>query len=53
MSKDIMETTKLKGTSTELHVKITTPELTEKDFRFTLPEGTILKESIFGEVLGQ
>jgi len=51
MSEDTMKATKLKGTSTELHVKISTPELSKKDFEFTVPKGTILKESLFEGIL--
>ena len=51
MSEDTMKLAKLKGTSTELHVKISTPELSKKDFEFTVPKGTILKESLFEGIL--
>ena len=42
----------MKGSSTELHTTVSSPELDEGDFRFALPEGTVLKDSLFGEVLG-
>lgn len=51
MSEDTMKAAKLKGTSTQLHVKISTPELKKKDFEFTVPKGTILKESLFEGIL--
>jgi hypothetical protein len=40
---------KIKGTSTELHTKIASPELAEKDFSFQVPAGTKLTKSIFGD----
>jgi hypothetical protein len=52
MMKQARESTKgfkLKGTSTELHTKIASPELAEKDFSFEVPAGTKLKKSIFGD----
>ena len=47
-SKDVLKTTKMKGSLTEAHVKISSPELNKNDFKFALPEGTVLKESLFG-----
>jgi hypothetical protein len=42
----------IKGSSTETHTDISFPELTKDDFQFAVPEGTELKESLFGGVLG-
>ncbi|MCX6339148.1 MAG: DUF2092 domain-containing protein [Candidatus Aureabacteria bacterium] len=51
-SRDVRKTTKMKGSSTEVHVDISSPDMSKKDFRFAVPEGTVLKESLFGGVLG-
>jgi hypothetical protein len=51
-SKEILGEAKMKGSSTELHTKVSSPELNKKDFKFAPPEGTVLKESLFGGVLG-
>jgi hypothetical protein len=39
---------KLKGTSTETHLKISSPEMSADDFVFKVPAGTLLKDSILG-----
>lgn len=52
-SQAMLKTTKLKGSSTELHVKISSPELKQSDFKFTLPEDTALKDSLLGEGVGE
>ena len=52
MAQDSMKTAELKGTSTELHLNITMPELGKEDFEFELPPETILKKSLLGELLG-
>ena len=51
-SSNILNTTKVKGSITELHVEISSPEMSKADFQFALPDGTVLKESLFGEMLG-
>ena len=51
-SKDALKTAHMKGSSTELHAEISSPKLNTKDFQFALPAGTVLKESLFGGVLG-
>jgi len=51
-SKNLLKTTKMKGAFTELHTHISSPELSEKDFQFTPPEGTTLKQSLFGGSFG-
>ena len=51
-SKDVMKATDIKGSSTELHAEISSPKMNTKDFQFALPAGTVLKESLFGGVLG-
>ena len=38
----------LKGSSTELHASVSSPELNTNDFNFSPPEGAVLKESLFG-----
>lgn len=40
-----------KGSYTELYATISSPELNESDFKYSLPEGTVLKDSLFGELL--
>jgi len=51
-SQSMLKTMEMKGSSTELHANISSPELNKSDFQFALPEGTVLKESLFGGVLG-
>jgi hypothetical protein len=51
-SKDVLKTTHMKGSSTELHADISSPKMNTKDFQFALPAGTVLKESLPGGVLG-
>jgi outer membrane lipoprotein-sorting protein len=50
-SKTMLKTAKLNGSSTELHTNVSSPELDKNDFKFALPEGTVLKDSLFGGVL--
>lgn len=52
-SRTMFKTMKMKGSSTELHTNVSSPELSKNDFKFALPEGTVLKESLFGGVLDQ
>ncbi|MCF7973183.1 MAG: hypothetical protein K9N55_05180 [Phycisphaerae bacterium] len=49
--KTTLKTTKLQGTSTELHAKVSFPKLSKSDFKFALPEGTVLEDSLFGGML--
>lgn len=51
-SRAMLKTVKLNGSSTELHVNVSSPELNESDFKFSLPEGTVLKDSLFGGIFG-
>ena len=51
-SRTMLKTVKMKGSSTELQANVSSPELNNSDFAFALPEGTVLKESLFGGVLG-
>jgi len=50
--KNMMKNMDLKGSSIEQHTVISTPELSESDFQYIPPEGTVQKESLFGELLG-
>jgi hypothetical protein len=57
--RDMMQTAKnsLKnggpsGSSTETQIDISNPDLTANDFHFTLPNGTALKDSLFGPQAG-
>lgn len=52
MSKDFLKTTKVMGSSTETHVKMSSPELNKADFQFVLPKSAVLKDSLFGSILG-
>ncbi len=51
-SRDLMKNMKLRGTSTELYTKISTPKLRKDDFLFVPPKDAVLKESLFGGLLG-
>jgi len=51
-SRTMLKTMKMKGFSTELHTDVSSPELNESDFKFALPEGTVLKDSLFGGMFG-
>lgn len=45
---DVLKTTKMKGSSTETHVKISSPELDKADFQFVPPKNAVLKDSLLG-----
>jgi hypothetical protein len=47
-SRTMFKSMKMKGSSTELHANVSSPELNKNDFKFALPEGAVLKESLFG-----
>ncbi len=51
-SRTMLKTVKMKGSSTELHANVSSPELNRSDFKFALPEGTVLKDSLFGGMFG-
>ena len=51
-TRSMMKTMKLKGTSIETHKKVASPGLDNSDFEYTPPQGTVLKESLFGGFLG-
>lgn len=44
----MLKTMEIRGSSTELHTNVSSPELNKNDFKFTLPEGAVLKESLLG-----
>jgi len=52
-SKTIIKTAKLKGTSVEIHANVSSPELDKSDFKFALPKGTVLKDSLFDGIIGE
>lgn len=52
-SKTLFETAQMKGSMTELHEKVSSPELKKEDFQFAVPEGTELKESLLSGMLGE
>jgi len=47
-SRTMLKTMKMTGSSTELHANVSSPELNKNDFKFALPEGSVLKESLLG-----
>jgi hypothetical protein len=47
-SEKMLKTLKMKGSSTELHSNVSSPELNKNDFKFALPEGAVLKETLSG-----
>ncbi len=47
-SQSMLKTMKISGSSIEHHVHVSSPDLKKADFKFPLPEGTVLKESLFG-----
>lgn len=51
-STDVLKAGKMEGSSTELHAEISSPELSKIVFQFVLPQGAVLKESLFGGILG-
>jgi hypothetical protein len=46
-----LNSAKLKGSSAETHVKISSPELTKADFQFVLPTDAVMKDSLFNTAL--
>lgn len=51
-ARDQLKTTQLKGSITESYAKISSPELSQRDFQFEVPKGAVLTESLFGQALG-
>jgi len=51
-SRTMLTTAKLKGSSIELHTTVSSPELDKSDFKFALPQGAILKNSLFDGIFG-
>jgi outer membrane lipoprotein-sorting protein len=47
-SSEMLKTIQVKGSSTEVHVDISSPEWNKNDFKVDLPEDTVLKKSLFG-----
>jgi ribosome recycling factor len=47
-SAEMFKNIKMKGSATEVHKNVSSPELNKKDFMFALPEGTVFKKSLFG-----
>ena len=50
-SRSMLKNMNLSGYTTEVHTSISSPVLTPADFKFALPKGTVLKDSLFGGVL--
>ena len=48
---NMLKTAKPKGSIAETHVAMTSPELNEADFHFAIPDGAVLKESLFSTLL--
>jgi len=51
-SAEILNKSQLKGWSTELHTGISSPEISKQDVTFKLPDGAVLKESLFDGIMG-
>ena len=51
-ARGLFKKTKIRGTLTELYKKISTPVLKKEDFVFAPPKDAVLKESLFGGLLG-
>jgi outer membrane lipoprotein-sorting protein len=51
-SEAMLNTANLKGSMTEVQAHVSSPNLTVKDFQFTPPAGAVLKDSLFGGVIG-
>jgi outer membrane lipoprotein-sorting protein len=51
-SKAALNTAALKGSMTEVQAHVSSPALTAKDFQFTPPADAVLKDSLFGGLLG-
>ena len=51
-TRKMMKTMNMKGSSTEVHSSVSSPELDDTDFKFSPPKGTVLKESLFGGIVG-
>jgi len=55
-AKEMVKNIELKGSITESHNEISSPELDKSDFQYTPPEGTVLKDNLFEDamkVIGQ
>lgn len=51
-SQKMLTTVNITGSSTELHANISSPKMTKSDFKYALPDGTVLKDSLFGGMFG-
>jgi len=51
-AKNTLKNSDMSGLSTETHVDISSPNLTENDFHFAPPSGTTLKDSLFSPQSG-
>jgi hypothetical protein len=51
-SKAALNTASLKGSMMEVQAHVSSPALTAKDFQFTPPADAVLKDSLFGGLLG-
>ena len=47
-SRTMFKVMKMKGSFTELYTNVSSPELNKSDFKFALPEDSVLKYSLFG-----
>ncbi len=50
---ETLKNAKIKGTSCEHHLKISSPQLSQADFQFKVPEGTALEDSLFNLNMGE
>ncbi|MFC1651364.1 sugar-binding protein [Candidatus Latescibacterota bacterium] len=52
-TKTMLKTMKMKGSSNELHINVSSPELKKNDFKFALPEDSVLVDSPFVRFTGE
>ena len=50
-SQALLKNMKIKGSSTETHAKISSPDLSKTDFQFALPSDAVRKDSLFDGIL--
>jgi outer membrane lipoprotein-sorting protein len=50
-SQALLKNMKIRGSSTETHAKISSPDLSKTDFQFVLPSDAVMKDSLFDGIL--
>jgi len=51
-SAEVLAKTQMKGWSTEIHTGVSSPDISRQDVTFNLPDGAVLKESLFEGIMG-